>query len=268
MKALGFLVLTCAFLAATALPMATRAQAESERVVSGELVATNASANQFRIVGYPGSFTAPAGTSVTALDGHTVRVEMSSSGHVLQVVDTPVPINPVQHGWSAVRGELRVADAATGRFSFAGDDQSYVAPSSINIAPYNGHYVEIKIDDTGRVAEIHPMDAQAPAQPQSWNPPPYPPVSVGTCIYLGQAYSSGASVCQSGTQYRCDGTQWQSMGSPCERSTAYDSSLPAASPRDCIVGDATVANGSGICRGGITYRCDDGTWVSMQTACR
>ena len=263
MKTLGVLALTCAFLVCVAFPLATRAQAESERAVSGELVVIKGTTNQFRIVGYPGTFTAP--TAVTELDGHTVRVEMTSTGHVLQIVDTPVPINPIAHGWSSVRGELRVTDAATGRFSFAGDNQSYVAPSSINIAPYNGRFVEIKIDDSGRVAEIYPVDTVAPPQTQSWNAAP----SVGSCIYSGQTYSSGSSVCQYGTQYRCDGTQWHSTGAAFERSAAYDTTLPPpVSPRDCALGDATVANGSGMCRGGTTYRCDDGNWVSLQTACR
>src|SRR5215472_5050280 len=102
----------------------------------------------------------------------------------------------------------------------------------------------------------------APPQPQSLNPA----LSVGSCIYSGQTFSTGASVCQYGVQYRCDGTQWHSTGVTCERSAAYDTTLPPpVSPRDCVLGDATVANGSGMCRGGITYRCDDGNWVNLQT---
>jgi len=260
MKTLGVVVLACGFFAGAALSSANRTRAENEHAVSGELVVTNAATNQFRIVGSNGSFTAPAGTSVTALDGHTVMVELSSTGHVLQIVDTPVPINPVTHGWSTVRGQLRLTDATTGRFTFAGDDQTYVAPSTFDIAPYNGRFVEIKIDENGRVAEVHPIDSVVPPQPQSWNPP----TSMGSCTYQGQAYSGGASVCQSGTQYRCDGSQWRNVGTACDLA----SNVPAPSPRSCMVGDATVANGSGICREGTTFRCDDGTWISLQTACR
>jgi hypothetical protein len=263
MKTLGVLALACAFVICSALPWVSRSEAQSERAMSGELVVTNGAANQFRIVGYPGSFTAPAGTSVTALDGHPVRVEVSSAGHVTQIVDAPVPINPVTHGWSTVRGQLRVTDAATGSFTFAGDSQAYVAPNTIDIAPYNGRFVEVKLDENGRVAEIRPVDSVVPPQTQSWNPP----ASVGSCMYQGEPYSSGASICQSGTQYRCDGSQWRSLATACDAG-ARDASLPPRSPRSCVVGDATVANGSGICRSGTTFRCDDGTWISLQTACR
>jgi len=167
------------------------------------------------------------------------------------------------HGWSSVRGQLQVTDAATGRFSFAGDNQSYVAPSTVDIVPYNGRLVEIKLDETGRVAEIRPADSLSASQPQAWNPR----VPVGSCIYQGQPYSSGASICQAGMQYRCDGSQWQSVGAPCDRAaSSYDTS--PHSPRSCVVGGATVAHGSGICRDGTTFRCDDGTWISLQTACR
>jgi hypothetical protein len=35
-----------------------------------------------------------------------------------------------------------------------------------------------------------------------------------------------------------------------------------------MVGDATVASGSTVCRSGVTYRCADGNWNNIGTACR
>jgi hypothetical protein len=35
-----------------------------------------------------------------------------------------------------------------------------------------------------------------------------------------------------------------------------------------MVGDATVASGSSVCRDGTAFRCDDGAWLNVRTACR
>jgi len=256
--------------------------------ISGELVAIRGTANQFRIVGHGGTFTAPSGTSVQALDGKTVQVEVSN-GRVTQITETPVAINPVAHGFATVRGELMVTDPIARRFTFAGDNQVYTAPSGIDISAYAGKLVEAKVDETGVVTELRLVSPgssyyPAPANPVAANPPappypppvyapaPYPPpAATGSCMYYGQTYSAGSAVCQSGTEFRCDGSQWQSLGTPCQSGDgrrAHDTTLPPQSPRSCVVGDATVASGSGICRQGTTYRCDDGAWINIQTACR
>jgi hypothetical protein len=56
---------------------------------------------------------------------------------------------------------------------------------------------------------------------------------------------------------------------------ASSSMLPAASGRtmpsplrSCLIADATVVSGSTICRGGVTFRCHDGVWNDLGTACR
>lgn len=238
------------------------ARAQSGRVVSGELVAMSGS--QFRIVGQPGTYSAPSGVDIQALDGKTVDVEIATGGRVAQISPHPVPINPVTHGWSTVRGQLAVVDPLNGRFTFAGDNQTYVAPSNVNISSYAGRMVEAKIDENGNVTELRPVtgvseQAVIPAAP-----------AAGTCSYSGQIYSAGAAVCQSGTQYRCDGTHWQSLGTACRTGAADAPANSGAvmSPRSCGVGDATVATGSSICRAGTTYRCDDGAWISLGTPCR
>lgn len=261
MKALRTLALALAFLGFGALAYADQAAADHERVVTGELVVINAAKNQFRLVGHDGSFTAPAGTPVTALDGHTVQVELSSSGRVLQVTDAPVAIDPVTHGWSTARGALVVTDAPNRRFSLAGDHQTYVAPPGVDLDSYAGRMVEVRMDENGRVTELHLV--ASPPQGSLGAPPPS-----NSCSYRGQTYSAGAAVCQSGTQYRCDGSQWQSQGLACQVSDARDVSVPPGSLRPCVVGDATVANGSGICREGTAFRCDDGAWINTHSACR
>lgn len=263
---------------------ASVAQAAYGRTLVGEFV--NEGGSRFRIVGQGSGFVAPPGTPMNALDGKTVEVELTADGKVARITERPVPINPVTHGWSVVRGHLMVTDPATRTFTFAGDTQTYTAPPQFDVALYNGKDVEAKLDENGRVTEMRlvgPGTSQAyyPSyNPPSYNPPSYsapaynapayPPAVASGCAYGGQTYSAGAAVCQSGTQYRCDGTQWQSLGTACQVSAAGDAPrvLPPAAPRSCIIGDATVANGSSICRSGTTYRCDDGAWINVQTACQ
>jgi hypothetical protein len=205
---------------------------------------------------------APAGTSVTALDGHNVQVEVTN-GHVASITEVRVPIDPVAHGMSTVRGQLVVADPIGRRFSFAGDTQTYIAPPAItDVVPYAGKMVEIKLDETGQVTDFQLLPASAAPAPASLNT--YP-IST-TCSYRGEMFTAGAAVCQAGTQYRCDGSTWQSLGISCVSTEGMRVSLP--SPRECAVGGATVASGSGVCRNGTTYRCDDGAWINIQTACR
>jgi hypothetical protein len=38
-------------------------------------------------------------------------------------------------------------------------------------------------------------------------------------------------------------------------------------PSTCVVGGATVADGSSICREGTAYKCSYGQWVNLGTAC-
>jgi hypothetical protein len=89
-----------------------------------------------------------------------------------------------------------------------------------------------------------------------------------SCSYRDQIYSAGAAICQFGTQYRCEGSQWQSLGIACQVSNARDLNASTQLPRACVVGDATVDDGSGICRDGATSRCSDGAWIDTRTACR
>jgi len=264
-------------------------------VISGELVKLDGTVNQFRIVDHGGPYTAPAGVSLEALDGKAVYVELAG-GRVVQISEKPIPIDPIDHGFETLSGELVVRDAVTGSFMLAGDDRIYTAPPSIDIRQYAGRKVEIRLDESGRLVDIHFKSAALDS--------PIEPVA-RVCSYNGQAYSEGISVCQGTTQYRCGAGTWHTIGvcsptSPvacsaagvpygegttrcdqgsqylCERgkwrSTGIVCPVPAAAsaeraPSTCVVGGATVADGSSICREGTAYRCSFGQWVNLGTTC-
>jgi hypothetical protein len=78
------------------------------------------------------------------------------------------------------------------------------------------------------------------------------------CRYNSIAYSDGASVCQAGTQYRCDDGEWQSLASHC----TGDGGSP-----NCEYDGTSYSAGSTSCQAGTQYRCNDGTWKSLSVAC-
>ena len=229
---------------------AKRLAASGSEVLTGELVITNAAKNRFRLVGHSGSFTAPPGTQVEAFDGKPVRVELAR-GRVLMIAEIPIYIEPITHGLEVVSGQLLVSDPVTRTFTLTGDDHVYVAPPAIDIRPCAGGMVNVRLDERGRVMGI---DLAAPRGGATF---------AGTCVYRGQNYSQGESVCESGTQYRCESGTWRSFGPTC----ASDGATLPPWPQDCLLDDARVASGSSICRDGTTFRCVDGHWMNVRTAC-
>ena len=183
------------------------APGRSDSVLTGELVVTNAARNQFRLVTHSGSFTAPPGISVAALDGKPVEVELGHDGRVSQITQMQVRIEPIEHGFEVVSGELVRPDPASRTFSIAGDGRTYVAPYGVDIGQYAGRMVEMRLDEQGQVMDIN-------------------------------------LITQSG-----------------------DMPLPRSSSHPCTFDGASVANGSSICRSGVTFRCTDGAWVRLGTAC-
>jgi hypothetical protein len=79
-----------------------------------------------------------------------------------------------------------------------------------------------------------------------------------TCRYGGTAYSHGSTVCQSGTQYRCDDGEWQSLAVQCKG----DGTAPS-----CDYQGTSYSAGSTSCQTGTQYRCTDGSWKSLAVAC-
>jgi hypothetical protein len=263
MKALKFWLPTLSLAAVVMMPAWTSVAAE-DRVVFGELVVLKGSTNKFRIVEHPGSFTAPAGTPLESLDGKAVEVQLGSGNRVVSITERPIAINPVESGWETIRGQVQVRDPLARSFSFAGGDRVYTAPANIEIGPYAGRYAEVRLDPSGRVTELKLIpepQGYVPAAPAPVVLAPAPGVVTPLCNFGGLNYSDGVTVCQSGTQFRCEHNAWRNLGTACTE-------LAPPPERTCMFGDATVASGSSICRQGTTFRCADGTWVSTQLACR
>ncbi len=79
------------------------------------------------------------------------------------------------------------------------------------------------------------------------------------CRYDGIAYSHGASVCQSGTQYRCNDGEWKSLSVQCKPEEG--------APPNCDFKGSTYSPGSTSCQSGMQFKCTDGTWTNLAVAC-
>jgi hypothetical protein len=222
--------------------------------LTGELVVTGP--NRFRLVGHEGrTFAAPPGFPLQAFDGKPVRAEIGSDGRVLHIAEKPIHIDPITHEYEVVSGELVLADPVQRTFTLAGGDRTYVAPAYMDLRPYAGRRVEIRIDDRGRVSELRLAGA-----------PPAEAVTSGLegrCDAGGVTYRDGSVRCEHGAQFVCERGDWRNLGTRC----AADETAGRVS-RTCLVGDATVASGSTVCRNGMAFRCDDGEWVGVGTPCR
>ena len=94
-----------------------------------------------------------------------------------------------------------------------------------------------------------------------------PPVGAKSCAFNGKSYSPGSASCQSGTQYRCDDGAWVSLAVACTGAGEPATGM-APGGRTCLYNGATVATQSTICKSGITFRCEDGEWRNLGTACQ
>lgn len=177
--------------------------AAGARVLTGELVVTNAAKNQFRLVQHQGFFTAPAGTSVEALGGKPVQVELGLDGRVVQITPMQIHVEPITHGFEVVSGELLQRNPATHTFTLAGDDRTYVAPKGIDVGSYVGRTVEVRLDEQGQVMNIN-LVARFGDVPMSRK-----------CMFDGASVSSGSSICRDGRTLRCTDGEWVDAGTPC-----------------------------------------------------
>lgn len=180
--------------------------ATSERVLTGELVITNAFRNQFRVVGHAGTFTAPPGMIVETFDGKPVRVELSRDGRVVQITEKQIYIEPIEHGFEVVSGQLVVTNAATGTFAIAGDNRTYVAPPRIDVRPYAGRMVLVRLDEQGRVTSID-MTTRAGDAPASR--------SSRACRFGSTTIADSSSICRDGVTFRCADGEWVNLHTPC-----------------------------------------------------
>lgn len=81
------------------------------------------------------------------------------------------------------------------------------------------------------------------------------------CRFGGVGYSDGATTCQSGTQYRCNDGEWESLAIQC---SPPDKS---ASMKSCDYNGETFSAGATSCQASTQYRCVDGAWQSLAIAC-
>lgn len=82
----------------------------------------------------------------------------------------------------------------------------------------------------------------------------------GSCFNKGTMYSDGAVSCQEGSQYKCSGGEWESLGTNC-------AAQPIAASRTCQFAGVTFATGAASCQAGTQYRCEDGIWRSLAISC-
>lgn len=80
------------------------------------------------------------------------------------------------------------------------------------------------------------------------------------CAYRGSTYSHGSAICQSGSQYRCNNSQWKVLGIVC----AVDSPTAMAG---CSYDGVEFSPGASTCQSGSQYRCDGGAWWSLAVGC-
>jgi hypothetical protein len=179
-------------------------------------------------------------------------------------------INPVAHGWSTVRGQVAVTNPAARAFTFAGDTQIYTAPASIDVTLYNGKFAEAKMDENGNVTELNLV----PASPQASIPTTRRwLVRMARRSLRPAAHTTARSFhrfCSLSVRHTVSLRRYQlgDLGTTCQPLVAGDAPAPTQRAARASSVTPAVANGSSICRTGTTYRCDDGAWINMQTACR
>lgn len=94
-----------------------------------------------------------------------------------------------------------------------------------------------------------------------------PPVAGKSCDLDGNSYPAGSVSCQADTQYRCDDGAWRSLDRDCLGGSEAPARVAPAG-RSCLYNGVTVATQSSICKSGLTFRCEDGEWRNLGSACR
>ncbi|HSP96557.1 MAG TPA: hypothetical protein VL049_04855 [Candidatus Dormibacteraeota bacterium] len=180
-------------------------------------------------------------------------------------------------------GELVVIKGTSTQFRLVGHDGTFTAPAGTPLQELDGKDVVIEVSD-GRVTEITEKSVAIT------------PVTSGFETVRGQLVLRDAAaqsfgvvgdnstyIAPPGVDLRPYVGKWveasiDSGGRASQVTLLADKPPPAPIPpasssamvgrATCTVGDATVASGSSVCRGGVTHRCDNGAWVSLGTACQ
>ncbi|MGD9763567.1 MAG: hypothetical protein AB7V27_07635 [Candidatus Binatia bacterium] len=144
-------------LAAVLSTPAVNASGDAAKSLHGELVIVDATARRFRVVGYDGTYVAPAGTSLDSLGGTDVYVQLGPDGRVTQIQPAKVAITPITQTLETVRGELVVKDAAARTFAISGYDPVYTAPEQGDLQALNGKWVEVRLAPDRSVLSLTPV---------------------------------------------------------------------------------------------------------------
>jgi hypothetical protein len=176
------------------------------RMLNGELVRLENGSQRFRLVGNDGTFTAPASIDLTPFEGMPVEVEIDGDGRVQRITEMSMQIEPVTHRIVELSGSLVPGDPVAGTFKLDGDPRQFTAPQGVDVRAYANQLVRVRLDENGRVNKL--TLATPPAGHADV-------VTAKDCIYAGAGYSSGAPLCQSGTQYVCENGEWRSLGTAC-----------------------------------------------------
>lgn len=78
--------------------------------------------------------------------------------------------------------------------------------------------------------------------------------------YRNSTFSSGATMCQSGAQVRCDDGAWKALGSPCAEKAA-------AGGKSCELRGHVFSDGAVSCQTGVEHRCEGGVWRDLGAVC-
>lgn len=174
-----------------------------------------------------------------------------------------------------IAGELVVTNATNNRFRIVGHGGVFSAPAGVSVEALDGKPVRVELTSDGRVLQI----GEAPVR--------YEPVKHAVEIISGELlvtdpalrtfmiagdnrlYNAPAGIDIGSLAGRTVEVRFDEQGrvSNIDLATRSDGTVVLPAPHACSVGSATVASGSSVCRSGTTFRCRDGQWVNLGTAC-
>lgn len=190
------------------------------------------------------------------------------------------------HAQQTLSGELVVLEGSTSRFRLVGHDGAFTAPPSVPLAELDGKAVIIEVSN-GRVTQITEQQIAITPITSGWETVrgqlEIRDAMARTFGVVGDSHDYAAPP---GLDLRPYAGKWieasiDANGRAKSITLLADKPPPApptpalaplssgAAPRTtCAIGDGTVANGSTVCRGGVTHRCDSGVWISLGTPCQ
>ncbi|MDX2165948.1 MAG: hypothetical protein SF182_02750 [Deltaproteobacteria bacterium] len=205
-----------------------------------------------------------------------------SAALALCLTQAPQPVSAAEQ---FISGELVVLDGSADRFRLVGHDGTFKAPAGVPLGELDGKNVEVQLSGgrvtgiTERSVAITPitsgyetvrgqMVVRDPVA-RSFN------FAGDTRVYIAEPTIEIAPYAGKWVEVTLDSRGQVSalklVSEPPPPPVSLQQGVvpaPAANAATCAIGNATVASGSTVCRGGITNRCDNGAWVSLGTICR